>query len=672
MTPFDMHKPLFHRHPLKAALPLVLALFFTAAALLFQPLSTGAAPVATERYITINFNDVDIDVFIRFISEVTGTNFVVDDKIRGKVTIISPNKISIKEAFKVFESVLDVHGFTAVKSGDVTKIIPLPEARTKNVATLLKQSAASAEDRVVTQLVQLDYADPAHLQKLLTPLISKNSVILAYEPSSTVIITDVQSNISRLLKIIQAIDVPATGNEITVYPLERSDPKKIVAVLDAMFQASRNNKKSGASGKALEFIAHERTNSVVFLASESATDRIKKLIGILDRETPEGDGNVRVYYLEHARAEDMVDVLKAVPKKDKAGADKTSEAPAVSKNVTIAADKATNSIVVMGEKSDYALLESIIKKLDIPRAMVYIEALIIEVKVDKDFQLGTEWVVGGETVIGGKSIVYGGGSGSGGSYGNALSNTNFPNGLALGVFGEGITVGSVTFPSLAAVVKAFQQDKDVHILSTPQVLTTDNEEAKITVAQNVPYQTSTSISTTSTTGSFEYRDVGIVLKITPQISKDSMVRLVIELETNKIDELATQAVTTDERLTPTTFKRTVQTTVIVKDNNTVVIGGLIDDAFTSTLKKVPGLGDIPLIGWLFRSGSDASEKTNLFVFLTPRVVKTDASAVALLKEKTDEVERFEPGTIRLYQSRENNTKVEQVSQDDRPKKTDSE
>ncbi|MFH1984351.1 MAG: type II secretion system secretin GspD [Pseudomonadota bacterium] len=640
---------------------LALAAFLALALAVNGSLPAGAAPAPAERFITINFNDVDIDVFIRFISEVTGTNFIVDDKVRGKVTIISPNKISLSEAFRVFESVLDVHGFTAVKSGDVTKIVPAPEARTKNVTTLLKESAASNEDKVVTQLIQLHYADPDRIQKLLTPLVSKNSVVLAYEPAGTVIITDVQSNISRLLTILKAIDVPATGSEITVYPLERSDAKKTVSILSSMFTSPTPSAKKEATEKSLKFVAHERSNSVVFLASETDTLRIKELIRMLDKETPGDDGNVQVYYLQHAKAEEIVDVLKAVPKKDKNTGDKAKDAPTISQDVTIAADKATNSVVIMGEKSDYALLERIIKKLDIPRAMVYIESLIVEVDVNKSFDLGTEWQAYGEYSVNKRPAVAGGGfSGQVGS--SSYTNTTGikggtlpPGGSVMTLAGD-IVIGGATFSNLAAVVQAYQQDKNVHILSNPQILTMDNEEATITVGKNVAFQTrSAADAGLETYSSYEYRDVGITLKITPHISKDNLVRLSISQEVSKLDDAST---TSTDR--PTTLKRVIETTVLVENNSTLVIGGLIDEAINKKITKVPLLGDIPVLGWLFKATSDAEEKTNLYVFLTPRVVNSQVSAETLLKDKTAEAERFEPGTIQLYESKDKRLRVAPV------------
>jgi len=618
---------------------------------LLYPPSTlyGADPpkavpgTARERFVTIDFNNVDINVLIKFISELTGRNFVVDNRVKGKVTIISPKKISIKEAYRVFESVLEVHGFTTLEAGEITKVIPAPDARSKNIETRLKEESGVPEDKVVTQLIPLTYANADEIKKLFAPLISKSSVVLAYAPTNILIVTDVYSNILRLMRIVKAIDVEGMGHEITVLPLQHAEAGKIVKTLGSVFATPRKKAK-GVSAKTLQFVADDRTNSIVVLASEVDTMRIKALIALLDKKVPKGEEKLRVYYLENATAEDLAKVLQTILSKQSATARRgKKEAPVISESVKITADKATNSLIIMASKDDYQVLEEIIKQLDIPRAMVYLEALIMEVNVDKDFNLGVEWQAGG-TSAQGRDFAYGVGSGQGGSI-PGFSGTNYPVGLSLGIIGEGITAGGVTFPSIAAFINAFQKDKDVHILSTPQILTKDNEEAKIYVGKNVPFQTRSGSSSASTDvyTSFEYKDVGITLKITPQISKDRLVSLKISQEITKLDELAT---TSADR--PTTLKRSIDTTVVVKDKNTIVIGGLIDTSSTVTDNKVPVLGDIPLIGVLFRSTARASEKTNLFVFLTPHVLYEPDEAKGILKSKQDHIKRVTPGTIKLY------------------------
>jgi len=631
--------------------------------------SDNANDNPSEQFVSIDFNDVDINVFVKFISELTGTNFVIDERVRGKVTIISPAKISVKEAFRVFESVLEVHGFTTVKAGEVTKIIPQPEARSKSIETLLKEEIKTQDDRIITQLVPLKYADPSEIKKLFAPLISKNSIILDYAPTKTLIITDVHSNIQRLLHILKTIDVSGVGLEISIIPLEYAEATKFVTLLQSIFKEGRRTQvPPGEESSMIQFVADERTNTIVLLASEDDAIKIKKLITMLDKEVPRGEEKIRVYFLENSTAEELAKVIQTLSTQQNAGAQGAKRAPIISENVKITADKATNSLIIVADKNDYVVLEEIIKQLDIPRQMVYIEALIMEVNVDKDFILGAEWIAGGEMKNNNKEGVYGGGF-SGGNLGSGDSGYNvlspsvsiggvtasappLPPGFSLGIFSETLTIGSgsnkITFPNLGAVVKAYKKDKDVHILSTPQILTTDNEEAKIHVGKNVPFQTGTTISTTSTISSIEYKDVGKTLKITPSISKDRLVRLKISLEVTDLES------TTDFR--PTTLKRTVDTTVIVKDTNTIVIGGLIDDSFSKIHYKVPCLGEIPGLGALFSNISDSNTKTNLYVFLTPHVVGSPTEATTLYENKKDQMNQIKAGEIKIYEKSTPGTK----------------
>ncbi|MDL1987561.1 MAG: type II secretion system secretin GspD [Deltaproteobacteria bacterium] len=604
-----------------------------------------------ERFVSIDFNDVDINVFIKFISELTGKNFVVDKRVKGKVTIISPTKISVKEAYKVFESVLEVHGYATVKTDKIIKIIPAPDARSKNIETRFKDELTSPEDKIVTQIIPLTYADSDEIKRLFAPMISKSSVILSYPPTNMLIVTDVYSNITRLVRILKLIDITGIGQEISVIPIEFSDATKLVKILSSIFKTTVKTKKKDPY-KVVTFVADERTNTIVLLASENDTVRIKKLVKLLDREVPRGKEKIRVCYLENATAEDLAKVLQELPAKKQSPAKGKKEAPLISGDVIIKADKATNSLIIMAEKDDYLVIEEIIKKLDIPRSMVYIECLIMEVNVNKEFNLGTEWQASGETNYDGRSKTgfFGGGFGGGGesNYSNIkemgldTDPISLPPGFSLGIFGEYVEIGNIIFPNLAAVIQAYKKDKDVHILSTPQILTTDNEEASITVGKNIPY-----ITRQDTTGSetdysnYEYKDVGITLKITPQISKDRMVRLNISQEVTKLESKSGE-------FRPTTLKRTINTTVIVKDKNTVVIGGLIDDSFSNIEYMVPCLGDIPVLGWAFKSMSKSSDKTNLFIFLTPHVIKNPAEADTVYKKKKDQIDKIKEGNIKMY------------------------
>jgi len=598
----------------------------------------------SEQFVSIDFNNVDINVFIKFMSELTGTNFVVDQRVKGKVTIISPSKISLQEAYKVFESVLEVHGYTTVKSGEVVKIIPSPDARSKSIETKLREEAAAPEDKIVTQLIPLRYADPVEIKRLFTPMVSKSSVILAYPPTNTLIITDVYSNIKRLLKILKEIDVTGIGQQISVIPLDYAEATKLVNLLSTVFKPARKKGK-GAEEPDITMVADERTNTIVLLASEIDSQRIKRLIAMVDKETPRGKGKIQVYYCKHATAEELAKVLQELPTQQASGAPKGAPAPVVAGKVRISADKATNSLIIMADKEDYLVLEDVIKKLDIPRSMVYIESLIMEVDMSTSLNIGIDWSVFGQTTIDGKQTVVGGGFRTGFVQPSEL----LQGGLTVGLLTEPINIAGIDVSNITAIINAVKTDDDFRILSTPQILTTDNEEARITVGENRPYQTR---STTDVSGgtfeSFEYRDVGKILKITPHVTEDRLVRMQISLEVTAIDQKAT--LTTSSTL-PVTLKRTVDTTVIVKDQQTVVIGGLIDDSTTTSENKVPVLGNIPLLGWLFKKKGDETVKTNLYVFLTPRVIKNPGEASGIFEQKKDEIDTIEKGEFKLYEKR---------------------
>ncbi len=617
--------------------------------------SAEAQVPGSDQFVSIDFNNVDINVFIKFMSELTGTNFVVDQRVKGKVTIISPSKISLKEAYQVFLSVLEVHGYSTVKSGEVVKIVPAPDARSKSIETRLREEATDPSDRVVTQLIPLKYADPIEIKRLFTPMVSKSSVILAYQPTQMMIITDVLSNIQRLLKILKKIDVPGIGQQISVIPVAYADASKMVNLLGTVFKPTRKRAK-GAQDKAVTMVADERTNVIVLLANEVDTLRIKQLIAMIDKETPRGKGKIHVYYLENANAEDLAKVLQEVPTQQAGTAKGKAAAPVVSGKVRISADKATNSLIITADQEDFLVLEEVIKKLDIPRSMVFIESLIMEVSLDTSLDIGIDWQAFGEVrdanvgATFSDSIQPNVDPGSGG-----LVNPFEGGGFAVGLISGTTQIAGITVSNISAIIRAVKTDDEFRILSTPQILTTDNEEARITVGENRPYQTrSTTDPSGGTFESFEYRDVGKILKVTPTVTEGRLVRMKISLEVTDID--LTSTLTTASTL-PVTNKRTVDTTVIVKDSQTVVIGGLIDDATDRTDTKVPVLGDLPVLGWLFRKRTETNQRQNLYIFLTPRVIKSPAEAQAILKDKRGEMGTVKEGDIKLYQQKEPSPKV---------------
>jgi general secretion pathway protein D len=374
----------------------------------------------------------------------------------------------------------------------------------------------------------------------------------------------------------------------------------------------------------------------------------------MDRVIPKSGTLLHIYRLQNSNAEDLAKVLMNLPKDSKDPAQK-GKSPVLSKDINIISDKATNTLVITAERADYLILEDVIKKLDTPRPMVYIEALIMEVSVNKDFKLGVEWTgvkdTGAITGLSGAdgnparsgAFIRSGGSGTVmPSYDLTTGAVSLASGFSLGILGAGIKIGDVLFPNIGAVLQAYQTDQDVSILSTPQLLTIDNEEAEINVGENRPYLTRQETTSTTSTdySTYEYKDVGIILKILPHINEDGFVRL-------KVDQQVTRVVSATESTRPVTRKRTAKTTVVVKDGETVVIGGLVGDSTDSTTYKVPCLGSIPLLGWLFKTMARNKEKTNLFVFITPRIVRNQQDAAAISAEKQDVMGEVKDGVIKM-------------------------
>ncbi len=610
------------------------------------------------RYVTIDFDNVDISVFIKFVSELTGKNFVVDDKVKGKVTVISPKKIALDEVYKVFESVLEIYGFATVQAGEVTKVILAQDARGKRLDLLLNKEAVPPEDRIVTRILSLDHSSSDEMKKVLDPLISKTSIILSYPPTGMLIITDVISNIQRLEKIVTALDVEGVGELISYIPLKFASAADMVKPLASVFQQS--GRRTVAP---IKIVADDRSNALIILATENDTARIRELLDLMDKEIPKGAGTIRVYYLQNAKAEDLVKVLTglAQPSKTTTGAPGTAAAAvstaAFSKNVQIMADKATNSLIITADKADYSVIEEVIRKLDITRAMVYLEALIMEVNANKSFNVGVEWSmlnnmsIGAVTDLGGQSVGIAGFNTGSSLIPQATASgvSSLQSGFSLGVIGAGIKIGGVLFPNIGAVLNAYQNDADVRILSTPQLLTLDNEDAEITVGENVPYvsRQDTSVGSLTNYSNYEYKDVGVTLKVTPQINRDGYVRMKLDQTVTKVvSQSASVDAAGSKVLTPTTLKRTAKTTVVVKSGETVVIGGMIQDDTDQGISKVPLLGDIPLLGWLFKSRSSSGTRTNLFVFLSPRIIQTPEDAGKIKEEKMDYMRTLQEGTIK--------------------------
>ena len=606
-----------------------------------------------EERISIDFHEADIHAVIKFISELTGKNFVVDSKVKGKVTVISPTKITIEEAYRMFESILEVEGYTTVPAGKAIKIIPSREAKEKGIEAISPSGRDFlGEDRIITRIIHLKFIDGQSLLSVIKPLVSKESSLVSYPYTNDIILTDVASNIKKILTIIQELDVEGFQEEISVVSLEYADAKTLAAELKSIFEektkapvapvARRPRTSPGAAPAAgkriIRIIPDDRTNSIVLVANVDDTASMKMVIDDLDIPAPKGKGKINVYYLKNADAEEIAKVLteitsKARPTKEpKKGVEFAGE-------VIITPDKSTNSLVITASPQDYEVLRGVIEKLDIRRLQVFVEGLIMDVSMDKVRELGVEWQL--TDVEFDRSFrdatMKGFGGTSFGDINQARTNPFDLTGLILGAADGTISFGGETFLNIAALVRALQTDSDFNILATPHLLTMDNQEAELIVAENVPFK----VRTTATASGFpveeiERKDVGLTLRITPQISEGDFVRLEIYQEISNVSEKQIEGATD-----LVTNKRSTKTTIVVKDHQPVVLSGLLQDTVDDAIQKVPFLGDIPLMGNLFKATKHTGRKKNLLIVLTPHIIRTASDLEGYYEEKKDEMKKIQ-------------------------------
>ncbi len=612
-------------------------------------------PLPEDALITMDFQDADLGVVIKFMGELTGKNFLVSDQVRGKVTVISPKKITVREAYKIFESVLEMNGYTAVMGDDAIKIIPSAAARQSGLEIREGKAAkdVAPEDRMISQVIPLEYASADEVRNLFASSISKEGMIISYKPTNHLIITDRASNIHRLLKIIEQIDVRVVEEKITVFSLEYASAKSLADKMNQLMAGDQRQPAPGrppasvAAQRVVKIIPEERTNSLIVLANEQDTQEVQKLITRLDTEAPKGKSQLHVRYLEHARAEELAKVLNSIvtgKAKTAAPPGRPPQAGAAPEEASITADKATNSLVITASPQEFKELDEVIAKLDMFRSQVLVEAMIAEVSMEKALQIGVDWRIMDQPVpdsvrgLGGSDF----GLISGVQQGTLPSSTG-DTGLLLGLAKGFITIGGVQVPNIGVLIRAFQKDTDANVLSTPHILTMDNEKAKIIVADNVPLLKSdltaplgvstAAVSNVAVSRTFEYKDIGIQLEITPHISTGSMVRLEISTEVSNIlfSDPANPGFVT-------TRKRQATTTVAVDNGQIIVIGGLIRDESSDTTKKVPCVGNIPILGWMFKNFAGTNTKTNLLIFISPQIVRTaeDLEKATAKKKKESE------------------------------------
>lgn len=585
------------RAPSCLLLSLCLLFPFTLAHADEKPVAAEAPAASSD--VKINMQDTNIRSFIEWIAKTTGKNFIIDPRVTGKVTVISNESMKPEEAYRVFLSVLQVHGFSAIESDSAVKVIP--DANAKQSGVPLVDDDKLNDDQQVVRVIRTQHVPATQLVNILRPMVPQVGHLAAYPDSNALIISDRASNISQLLKLISEID-RAGQFEIDVIPLKFANAKELSSMLGTLVPQG-----GGAEGSSkMSVSVDERTNSILISGDPSKRQQLRDVLANLDRP-----GNIirdtQVIYLHYLKASEVAQILQNVAtslqKQDKDVGISGAE-------ISIQANDTTNALVISAPPTIMKTVEGVVQRLDIRRAQVLVEAVIVEVSDSKVNELGVQWKTS-DGAIGGDGF-YGGFKSS--LKGNTVD--TFPGGTPPKL-DAGLSLGFYSNGSLRALIRTLSTDDSMNILSTPNLVTLDNEEGKIVVGQNVPFVTgsSTSASNPSTNPfqTIERQDVGITLKIKPQINEGDSVTLNVYQEISSVssDTSAADIVTN---------KRSVETRVLIKDNMTLVLGGLISDEVRDSGDKVPFLGKIPIIGQLFRSDRKEVSKKNLMVFIKPTII----------------------------------------------------
>ena len=596
-----------------------------------------AKPVLGQEF-TVNLKDTDIQEFIEFVADVTGTTIVIDPAVKGKVKVVSSKPVSRAELYDLFLSILDVHGYTAVRSGEVVRVIPNKNARSAPVDVISGTSVIN--DEYVTQVIRLENVSAAKLIPVLRPLVPQQAHMAAYAPSNAIIISDIRANIDRIAKIIDRMDQSAV-KETEIVKLRYGVASDVVEMLKTL-EKSRAGEGADANDEA-SLVADKRTNSVIVTADEVSIERIKGLIDYLDIPL-EQSGNVRVMYLEYADATEVAEVLTRVMQNLARLDDETSgrTRAANAAKSTIEADEGTNSLIITADTDEMAALEAVIARLDIRRAQVLVEAIIVEIDVTEGRELGLQWLFANDSGLYGSNI-----SPARQGSNAAIAQAILPEDAAsteIGVrdlagalsqvpgttFGWGVVDQNLT---MTTILNTLEKQGNTNILSTPSLLTLDNEEAFITVGQQVPFVTGSYTNTGAANGvanpfqTIQRENVGVTLQVTPQINEgDSVVMDIVQ----EVSSISQQALSASDVITN---ERKIETKVLAKDGDIVVLGGLVKDDIQDSQQGVPLLSGIPVLGRLFRNDVVSVTKSNLLVFIRSTIIRDDDDLAGATAEK---------------------------------------
>ncbi|MEP4391815.1 type II secretion system secretin GspD [Marinobacter sp.] len=600
---------------------------------LLMPLMSVAYGQETETW-RLNLKDADIRAFVTQVADITGYSFVVDPRVKGKVTVLSSAPMNKDEIYDLFLAVLQVHGFTAIPGEEVIKVVQQVDA--KQSAESLERFTEVPSEQLITRVIQIDNANALELVPILRPLVAKYGHLAGVAAANALIVSDHSSNIRRIEQIVRELDSPSKY-EVEVIQLEEAWVGDMVELLQELAPAELGQGGGDNAARKYSVTADERSNRLILRGDETFRDKMRELIRKLDQPSATG-GTTKVIRLSHADAENLTEILKGVmgevAKESTGGAGGSSGGSGSGRNTnfSVFADEGLNALVVRGEPSMMQEAEMIVQALDVRRAQVMIEAAIVEISDELGQDLGVQFALGSES------------SGSTPVAGSNFENVGNSLGDVLGAIlsesliepaAGGITIGAgqrnEDGVSWGVLLQALSTSAAANLLSTPSIITLDNQESEIIVGQNVPFRTGQSTvtgdGTTNPFTTIERRDIGLTLKVTPTISADGLVRLVVEQSTESIGdsiEAASDIITN---------KREIKTTVLADDGETIVLGGLTTDDLQVNKSKVPLLGDIPVLGRLFSSESERRVKRNLLVFLRPKIMLGKADAVAATDEK---------------------------------------
>ncbi len=589
---------------------------------------------AVEPTYTVQFNDSDILEVIKFVAEITGKTMVIDPRVKGRIKIMSNDSLTKKELYALFRSVLEISDFTVVEVGDIVRIVPIKDARTS--PTSVNKAGPADDSEFITQVIQLKNIAAAKVIPVLRPLVPQNSHLAAYDPSNAIVITDTNANIERMKEVIDKIDKAALPTT-EIVKLKYADAEVMVTILEKL---QGKEAKQGPQSNRMILVPDARNNAILITGEDMQRAKTKRLIWQLDQPQQQ-TGNVRVVYLEYADAKDVATVLtKVVQNMSKAAPGGKGKAASKSQ-ATVEADEATNALLITAPKDTLDSLLAVVARLDIRRAQVLVEAIIVDINVSDGSQVGVEWLFANQ-----EDGVFGGSSrGPGSALGGPAQLLNPDNddddssgltGLAssiIGATGQTLGVASDGRDAFTAILTALRGNSKANILSTPSLLTMDNQEATISVGQNVPFRTGSYSSTGNSSNpsnpftTIQRENVGISLTVTPQVNEGNKVLLNISQEVSSLsDGVAGSA-------DLITNQSTISTQVLANDGQTIVLGGLIREDIQDGEQKVPVLGSIPLLGHFFRFQSTNYKKANLMVFLRAKIIRNDESLYGATAEK---------------------------------------